>query len=250
MGRLSYLVSGISEAGLIKETHEDSFVYKVVHTGDRYAGIFAVADGVGGLERGEVASAFAISEINKWWESEFKSHFDQRDYLAASLVDVFRKINDALIQYGKGNGMKTGTTLTVLLLIDETAIVSHVGDSRLYRLSGFPAKRFFQVTTDHSCMIEAIRDGQKYLKSVLTDCLGNKETFSIYTDLFEVRRNETFVISSDGIYKTISSAKLADIVRKHGEDVEKMCEEMIVTAKNNKETDNLSVIAVRTVGSK
>ena len=70
MSRLILDVYGISDVGIRKEVNEDSFVYKVANIDDSVAGLFAVADGVGGLSEGDRASQTCIRRINLWWESE------------------------------------------------------------------------------------------------------------------------------------------------------------------------------------
>jgi protein phosphatase len=168
-------VFGITDAGTVKEINEDSFVYKVVNIGENMAGIFAVADGVGGLQKGDIASATAISILNKWWEEVFKNNYKDRDYLVKSLIRIPEIINTELLDMINKDGIKMATTLSVMLIYKKEAFVVNVGDSRIYKVQkGLFKPSIRQLTQDHSTFVNREVDGKIFRKSVLTECLWNK----------------------------------------------------------------------------
>lgn len=237
-------VAGISDAGIVKEVNQDSFVFKVVDTGDYYSGIFAVADGVGGLEKGEIASAVAISNLNKWWEHEFKSHYQDQPYLLKSLVTMLKTANLEIIRLGQADGVKMATTMSVLFIHMNQAIIVHVGDSRIYKASGHISPKILQLTQDHSCFINREVNGRLVRKNVLTDCLGNREEFKYFSSMEPINKNESYIICSDGIYKTMDDKEILKAIRSAKNDVQVICSSLTDKVKSNGETDNISVIAV------
>jgi|LSQX01.2.fsa_nt_gb protein phosphatase len=247
MKKLRIEVSGITDVGIEKKVNEDSFFYKVVDAGTCYAGIFAVADGVGGLEKGEVASRKAISDINKWWENDFKNNFNNKEYLIQSLISTINETNLELISIARNNSIRTATTIVVLIIWNNNWLVLNVGDSRVYRINGLFSNKINQLTQDHSCMINKEIDGRIIRKNVLTECIGNRERINHYCNLDTIKRNDIFIICSDGIYKTITDRELADITKTNKDSMDRLCNSLVETAKQKGESDNISVIAVRLV---
>jgi len=236
--------AGLSDAGIVKEINQDSFVYKVVDTGDYYAGIFAVADGVGGLEKGEIASAVAISNLNKWWEHEFKSHYQDQAYLVKSLITMLKTANLEIIRIGQTEGIKMGTTMSVLFIHMDQAIIVHVGDSRIYKASGLISPKIMLLTQDHTCFINREVGGRMVRKNVLTDCLGIREEFKYFSSMEPIGKNENYIVCSDGIYKTMEDKEILRIIRSAKNDMQQICGCLADKVKSNGETDNISVIAV------
>ncbi len=245
MKRLNFEAFGISDVGIDKQVNQDSFVYKVVETGDFCCGIFAVADGVGGLEKGEVASSIAISCINKWWENDFKSNVSDLDFLIKSLIQTIKDANDQIKKLADAKSIKMATTLSVLFLYKDSYFIINVGDSRIYKISNFFSGRITQLTQDHSQIIEKTYNGQLVRKSVLTQCLGNKDSFEYFCTTEKLKKNDYFMLCSDGIYKTQPSEVVLKILRENIKNISKICSGLIDNAKVNNEKDNISVIVVR-----
>lgn len=239
-------VFGITDAGTVKEINEDSFVYKVVNAGENMAGIFAVADGVGGLQKGDIASKTAISILNKWWEEVFKNHYKDREYLVKSLIRVPEIINTELMDMINKDGIKMATTFSVMLIYKKEAFIVHVGDSRIYKVQkGLFKPSIRQLTQDHSTFVNKEVDGKIFRKNVLTECLGNKEKFNYFSYAEELSPNDLYLLCSDGIYKTQEMQEIKEVIVKSRYQVKIICEELVQRAKGKKERDNISVIAVR-----
>jgi protein phosphatase len=240
---LNIQAAGLTDAGTCKSVNQDNFVYKIVEADNSYAGIFAVADGVGGLDRGEVASTIAISNINKWWNDDFKKYFNDAETLKQSLILCFKKSNEDIIQYSKQNNMRTATTLSALLIHKNMYYIVHTGDSRIYRIDG----KIELLTVDQSCYINKTVNGITYRKSVLTDCLGSKESLNCHHTFGEIYKNQIFVLCSDGIYKTIEDAEIHRCIKRNKNALEQCCLGLVNEAKNRGETDNITLIIAKIV---
>lgn len=245
MRKLNFEVFGITDVGIEKQINQDSFVYKVVEAGDFCYGIFAVADGVGGLENGEVASSLAISNINKWWENDFKNNVNNYDYLINTLIKTLKDANEKIIKVAESKSCKMATTLSVLFLYKNNYFIIHIGDSRIYKLSNNFGTKIIQLTEDHSQIIQKNYNGKLVQKSVLTQCLGNRSQISHFCLTDKIKKNDYFLLCSDGIYKTLSNENIFSIFKDNAKDINQVCIRLIESAKNNNEKDNISVILVR-----
>ena len=243
MNRLKYDVYGISDVGIKKEINEDSFVYKVADVNDNTAALFAVADGVGGLSEGDRASQTCIKRINLWWESELSRYAaGNTDIDTGSLKEAIIDSNERILKMSYDRGIRSGTTLTMLALLNKTAVIAHVGDSRCYRLRKNILWHFNKLTTDHSCEKTKFVDGVTTVKNVLTDCVGFRQEFRLDMMTFDISDGDYYMLCSDGIYKTQSDSVIEDRIRHGKGDLKKICEDLVTGAKKNNETDNISVI--------
>lgn len=241
MGILKISSFGISDIGRVKKVNQDSFVYKIVEASNSYAGLFAVADGVGGLKDGEVSSAIAISNLNKWWAGDFKDLYNDTDKLITSLVECFTKSNVEIMDYSKSKKIRTATTLSVLFIHKNMYYIVHIGDSRVYKIT----KKIARLTIDHSCYVDKIINGKTYKQSALTECLGNRAQINCYCDSGEISKNDIFMLCSDGVCKTIEDNEILNIIRKEKSDLGKACQIVINEAEERGETDNITLILAK-----
>ncbi|MCR5804134.1 MAG: protein phosphatase 2C domain-containing protein [Clostridia bacterium] len=245
MSRLILDVYGISDVGIRKDVNEDSFVYKVANIDDSVAGLFAVADGVGGLSEGDRASQTCIRRINLWWESELTRYSGgegtiDTNSLRESIIDS----NSRILKMSADKGVRSGTTLTMLAVFNKRAVIAHVGDSRCYRLRKNILWHFNRMTTDHSCEKTNLVDGVTTVKTVLTDCIGFRQDFRLDISEIDISDGDSFLLCSDGIYKTQDDSVIEECMRRERKAVKNICEELVNGAKEKKETDNISVIAL------
>lgn len=227
---------GISDVGRVKQVNQDSLFCAVSDDGKN--GIFAVADGVGGLKFGEVASAKATEHIKKWWQKFSMSGFAQtNEEIADSLSELIFAVNNDIYAFNAENQTKSATTLSLLLLHGEYYCIAHVGDSRVYACVR-SKKKIYQLTTDHSKDIVVEHNGRKMIKSALTDGIGYKK--SIRCDLYFGCLNYAvsgFLVCSDGVYKRQNEQQIADILFA---DEPNACNNLILGAKQAGESDNIT----------
>ena len=246
MNKVEYEVAGISDVGIAKKVNEDSLVYKVADMGSNFAGIFAIADGVGNLQKGELASSMAVTKIIEWWENEFMNRSGDFAYLKNTLYSTIEDANNQLVNLQITDNLKTASTLSVMFLYGDNCTIYNVGDSRIYKYTHNIFKpKMQQLTEDHSCEIEKNVNGSIIRKNVLTEYIGKKSNLSILRKECRAKPGEIYIVCSDGIYKTMTTDGIRQIVGRNKDDMVSVCRELVKKVKNNKETDNISVIAVK-----
>ena len=237
----------VTDIGIIKPVNEDSCICKVIDN-SIHAGVFAVADGVGGLPRGELASAIAISNLNDWYRGALDKNYSAPMIVCDELSELFEKTNRQLMEIYHKEDICTATTLSAMLILKDTFIYSHIGDCRIYRIrNNVFRSELERITSDQTAVVDKLVNGKPSKKVMLTDCLGFTDTCNNCCGSGLIKRNEIYLICSDGVYKTISDDVIRSIVRRYKNDMNKICKELVKTAKTNRETDNISVIAVKII---
>ncbi len=225
-----------SDTGRIRQANEDS--YLVVD------GLFAVADGMGGHQAGEVASRLALESL-------------QTEFTAAGtdvLVRAVEGANRALVQRSAADpelaGM--GTTLVAMALVDaagrEAIGVVNVGDSRLYLMSDGDLT---QITEDHSLVASMERQGRLTAaeaavhpqRNILTRALGIDG--SVLVDSWEILPvvGDRYLICSDGLFNEVDENRIAATLRRLA-DPDEVCRELIRLANEGGGRDNITCVVV------
>ncbi|MGH9944345.1 MAG: PP2C family protein-serine/threonine phosphatase [Pyrinomonadaceae bacterium] len=235
-------VAAISDRGLSERrpVNEDSFL------SDAERRIFAVADGVGGAEAGEVASQTAIEVL----DDAFRHHRDGDD--VEDLMEIaFQRANSTIFQLSreKERFSMMATTIVALHLDGRRATVGHVGDSRLYRLT--PAGQLLRETSDHSMVEEEVRAGRMTpeqaathpSRNVISRALGAEPTVEADLKTVEVEDGTVFLLCSDGITRHLPDAELGALLY-GGRSLEAACEEMKRLCYERGAEDNLTAVTV------
>ncbi len=190
--------AAITHSGLVREGNEDAFlVWPEVN-------LAVVADGMGGHQAGEVASALAVEHIRE----ALVSTGEVPDTLQAQLVLVqaIREANDRIgvlsEEDEKLKGM--GTTVVALWMIGRKGLAVHVGDSRLYRIRGGHLE---QMTQDHSLLNELQRHGivnaeqaaKDPRRHVLTRALGGRQELEVESTVLDLRAGDRYLLCTDGL---------------------------------------------------
>lgn len=223
-----------THVGKVREKNEDSMGAR----GD----LFVIADGMGGHNAGEIASALAVEYVLGMNENE--KLFDE------ALQDAVNQANAALLETSRQNpdcnGM--GTTLAVLKLMDDEAVIAHVGDSRIYHWREGEIQR---VTRDHSLVEELIINGgitseqarSHPQRHILTRALGSLESPEITIEKIATAPGDRFLLCSDGLTGVIDDEALKDVIGSR-DDLQALAEYMVDLANERGGPDNISVILV------
>lgn len=187
-------VYAITDVGKVRPINEDS--YYMPREGERFC---AVADGMGGHNAGEVASAMAVES--------FSRHMRQVDTITGdAMIWAVEKANDAVYRAAWGNedmsGM--GTTFSALAEQGRTVYLAHVGDSRIYLLRD---GAITQVTTDHTLVEEMVQRGMLTAqearvhprRNIITRALGTEPFVDVDLVQIDVRPGDAFFLCSDGM---------------------------------------------------
>ena len=224
--------------------NEDSYLVKPEH------GIFAVADGVGGAEAGEVASQTAIEVLEEAFRNQ-RDGEDVEDLLEIAVQRANASIHRMSREHPKFAMM--ATTVVALHIDGLRATVGHVGDSRLYRVA--PGGQISRETEDHSVVEEEVRAGRMTpeqaqthpSRNVISRALGAEPDVEVDLNVIEVEPGTTFLICTDGITRHISDQELASIVG-GASDLQAACEEMKSRCFERGAEDNLTAVLVRVGG--
>jgi protein phosphatase len=236
------IVGAATDAGNVRDRNEDLLYVpdqSVVEQSDVV--ILALADGMGGYERGEVASKIAIDTL--------LSKFSQADSDDPVLLlkQAYRDANRVIFDDGsaKGDHNIMGTTLVAAVIRDDDLTIGNVGDSRAYLLR---AGRLNQVTTDHSLVAEQVKMGvmtedearESTHKNIITRAIGHRERVEV--DIFEIKLlpEDKLFLSSDGIHDYLSDDEILDVLKVM--EPEPATKELISRALNAGSTDNVSAV--------
>jgi serine/threonine protein phosphatase PrpC len=213
--------------------------------------VFAVADGVGGAQAGEVASQTAIEVLTE----AFTQHGTGED--AEDLMEIaIQRANDSIYRLSREQPKfaMMATTIVALHLDNYRATVGHVGDSRLYRMT--PDGQLRRETDDHSLVEEEVRAGRMTPeqalshpgRNVISRALGAESAVEVDLRSFEVDAGTIFLLCSDGITRHIPDEELSALLRS-ASDLEGTCAELKRLCYQRGAEDNLTAVLVRVGGN-
>jgi serine/threonine protein phosphatase PrpC len=235
--------SALTDRGLNdrRPLNEDAFLH------DRERSIFAVADGVGGAEAGEVASQTAIEVLDEAFRHQVDGA-DVEDLMELAIQRANASIHQMAQEHAKFSMM--ATTIVALHLKGNIATFGHVGDSRLYRLT--PDGKLHRETEDHSIVEEEVRAGRMTpeqaanhpSKNVISRALGAEEAVEVDMKTMEVEDGTEFLLCTDGITRHVSDNEIRQlmVVSNNPEDI---CNELKQRCYERGAEDNLTVVVVR-----
>lgn len=240
-------ISVQSDRGLVREQNED-YVGVWELPGNRGL-LFAVADGMGGHERGEVASSLAVITL---WDTFRKG--DGREP-AELMEEAFRKANQRIYRLARRRRHIMGTTLTAALIHhpegsgEAELVVGHVGDSKAYLLRG---GAFRQLSRDHSVVGELLRNGglseweaRKHpQRHVLTRALGVEWVVEVDVHRERLWRGDMVVLATDGLTNLVSTLEIRELLLSGREDFPSLAPRLCRLANDRGGYDNVSVVAV------
>ncbi|HEY0003590.1 MAG TPA: PP2C family serine/threonine-protein phosphatase [Pyrinomonadaceae bacterium] len=235
--------ASVSDRGLSEKRplNEDSYF------ADAERRIFAVADGVGGANAGEVASQTAVEVLNE----AFRHNLDDADI--EDLMELAIQRANASIHRMAQEQPKfamMATTVAALHLDGRVATIGHVGDSRVYRLT--PDGRLLRETVDHSVVEEEVRAGRMTAaqaanhpsRNVISRALGAEEGVDVDLKTIEVEEGTTFLLCSDGITRHLSDDEIRELLSGN-DSLDSICEEMKRRCYERGAEDNLTAVIVR-----
>ena len=224
-----------TDTGRQRQANEDALFAR--------APLFAVADGMGGAQAGEVASQIATETL----EGTDPGDQAPEPYLRRVLEDANARIHGLAQKDASTSGM--GTTLTAVLIRDDEISIAHVGDSRAYLYRDDELKR---LTSDHSLVEELRRQGrltdeqaeEHPQRSIITRALGPEPVVEVDTMTYQSRAGDVIMICSDGLTTMVSEARVAEILAE-SPGLDASVARMIDEANANGGRDNITVVAFR-----
>src|SRR4029078_4672824 len=232
--------AALSDRGLHERRplNEDALLH------DRERSIFAVADGVGGAEAGEVASQTAIEVLDEAFRHQTDGS-DVEDLMELAIQRANASIHQMAQEHARFSMM--ATTIVALHVNGNLATFGHVGDSRLYRLS--PDGHLYRETEDHSIVEEEVRAGRMTpeqaanhpSKNVISRALGAEDNVEVDMKVMEVDDGTEFLLCTDGITRHISDNELRQVLVLN-DDLGGVCSELKERCYQRGAEDNLTVV--------
>jgi PPM family protein phosphatase len=226
--------SALTDTGRRRPQNEDTFVCEPP--------LFAVADGVGGAQAGEIASRLAATALEERAANALGEE---------TLVALLHEANERIFRYALEDPSAAGMgTVVTALLVDEaagTVAIGHVGDSRAYRLRDGALE---QLTPDHSLVGELVRAGQLSTeeaeqhphRSVITRAVGTEPVVEVETMTVEAAPGDLYLICSDGLTDIVRDTQIVDVIAAAGSEPDAAAEALVATANRNGGIDNITVV--------
>lgn len=235
-------ISSATGVGKVRSLNEDSFFVSDVCTNDTVLAI--VADGMGGHNAGEVASAEAVNAIK---ESNFCSGKDIKTVLSDAIACANNAIYKMSTKNPQLHGM--GTTTTACVITQNKVTVAHVGDSRLYLIH---SGEMTQITKDHSLVEMLIENGtitkedakNHPQKNVITRAIGTNN--SVECDIYEFTADadDIILLCTDGLVNMVEEEKILSLIS-NTKDFENLADILIKEAENAGGLDNITAVLVK-----
>ncbi len=264
--KFHYTAAARTDVGICKSINQDSLTVKVANTPLGEAAIAILCDGMGGLEHGEVASAVVVRAYDKWFMEEFPNSLiygADSGLFQRSWRGIAIECNGRIMDYSKSVRATMGTTLTILLLIDGSYYISHVGDCRVYVMGNgieqLTADQTYvarEVALGHMTPLQAQNDSRR---NVLLQCIGTGKNIEPEFYQGRVYKGDSFLLCSDGFRHEITEKEIYDKCHngllniKWGIDnrlensgiMSSQLKNLIETNKKRGEKDNISAILIK-----
>lgn len=239
-----------SDSGRVRDHNEDYLGYVLPEAPEQaqtHGWLFALADGVGGQAKGEVASRTAVETLLSGFQRAGGG-----EQLRSLLPRLVQAANEKVFETGLASqprGLAMATTLVACALRFDRVVVSHVGDSRCYSIRHGHATA---LTRDHTLVGERARLGlisaqgaaEAENRHVLTRSLGNAMFVGVETSDHLLLSGDVLLLCSDGLHGAIPAAEMAGIVTRNT-DLNAAAGELIDTANERDGADNVSVQLIR-----
>ena len=209
--------------------------------------LFAVADGMGGAQAGEVASKLAAAALSDTDPGALSG----TERVTSLFQEANRRVYERSATDPAVSGM--GTTMTVGLVEGDEVVIGHVGDSRAYLLRD---GRFEQLTDDHSLVNELMKSGKLSpeeaethpQRAVITRALGTDPDVDVDAFAVGAHEGDVFLICSDGLTTMVDDDDILTLLERHHDDLPKAAKALIAAANRSGGEDNITVVAFEIAG--
>jgi protein phosphatase len=223
-----------SNTGNKRRRNEDSFVVAPP--------LFAVADGMGGAQAGEVASKLAAAAL----KDTDAGTAGGEERVVALIQEANRRVYERSNADPAASGM--GTTITAALVEGTRVTFGHVGDSRAYLLRDGVME---QLTEDHSLVNELMKTGKLSpeeaethpQRSVITRALGTDPDVDVDTFVIDAKEADLFLICSDGLTTMVADEDILELLERNHDDLDRAAKALVAAANRAGGEDNITVVA-------
>lgn len=256
---MNFIIAADTDIGNVRKTNQDSVAVLVADTKLGAIGFGIVCDGMGGLAKGELASATLINSMIKWFKEELPAHIKKNKiddtFIQEQWTRIIKNTDNIIKSYGLENNIKLGTTISAILLTQNRYYAVNAGDSRVYELYNNNVR---QITEDHTLVArelkyniitpeEAKNDPRN---SILIKCVGASK--AVNPDFFfgDTIQNATYMLCSDGFRHFVSDEEIYSFFSpKLNTDkniMQSNIRKLIDISKLRKEKDNITAALIKT----
>lgn len=254
---MNYLTASHTDIGIKKSTNQDSLLVQQAQTDYGPVLLAVLCDGMGGLQKGELASASLVRDFSAWFHRELPALLQdglQQEALRESWDRLIQQSNIKIASYGAKANISLGTTCVALLLVGSLYYILNVGDSRVYLISD----NVYQLTKDQTYVQREI-DAQRMTyeqslvdpqRSVLLQCIGASSIVEPAYYVGNVQPNQCYLLCCDGFRHVVDPSEffryLGPQVAVNREIMRKNLEYLTELNKQRQETDNITAALVKT----
>ena len=251
---MEYISGMYTDIGSSRKSNQDSLCIMQANYKDNKILMAIVCDGMGGLEKGEVASSAVVECFVKWFEEELpKLPVFTLQYIRARWGECLTDISNKINKFGSSNNFMIGTTFTGIFFINDEYFWVHVGDSRLYVFENEQAK---QLTKDHTVVAREVENGTITLeeakhnraKNKLTQCIGASKQLQPNLGFGKATHGNIFLLCSDGLYHKLMDHELSKSYWDNANtsrELESLLYETVRNIIRRGEKDNVSAVMIK-----
>lgn len=235
---MSFKSSATTHVGMVRKVNQDSYAER------SDIGVWAVADGMGGHEAGEIASAMVTDHIKSLAPNE--NIVDMLDAVEKSIMAANQALIDRAASYDAQR--VPGSTVVVLIINGDQGAIVWAGDSRIYRRRD---NMITQLTRDHSHVQDLVEQGvileseaeSHPMANVITRAVGISEPLELDSQWIDVRPDDQFLLCSDGLSRLVTNDELQSMMA--NKDSEEVTQSLLHTALVRGARDNVTLICVK-----
>lgn len=253
---MNFLTAVHTDVGIKKSTNQDSALIMEANTDIGKVMLAVICDGMGGLAKGEVASAALINAFSQWFENNLPDYLsapDLKDAVFRDWGEIVAGMNEKISSYGSSQRISLGTTVVAVLFVNNEYYILNVGDSRAYCIYD----RVYQLTKDQTFVQREMDAGRMTYeeamnspqRNVLLQCIGASPMVEPAFYSGNVSPGQVYMLCSDGFRHLISEQELYERLNPGvltNENI--MLDNAVYLTELNKyrrEQDNISVILIR-----
>lgn len=257
---MNFIAAADTDIGIKKSTNQDSLTLRIADTACGQVILAVICDGMGGLSKGELASAVVIRAFSAWFEKKLPQIIKQKKSLSDEIIKsewmtIVNNENERLRNYGLENNVRLGTTITAMIAWENHYFVMNVGDTRAYKITD----SLMQITNDQTFVAREVAMGRMTpeealvspQRNILLQCIG--VTASVVPEFFsgEFEPDTSFMICSDGFRHLVTPQEILNEFKPRSlgdsSDMKRHIRNLIEMNKIRMEADNITALLVKAV---
>ncbi|MCM1543483.1 MAG: serine/threonine-protein phosphatase [Blautia sp.] len=254
-GKMHFTIAADTDVGTTKDTNQDSILVKHGKCLGGELLMAIVCDGMGGLSKGELASATVVRSFSKWFDEELPYELEDPDLrvIGGKWSFMLKDLNLSILEHAQKENITMGTTFTGILFIGDRYMIAHVGDTRVYHIG----KGMEQLTKDQTYINREISRGNMTPEQAKTDkrrnmllqCVGASDLLEPEIMIGESEKG-AYMLCTDGFRHEITDTEMYESLNPvnfyNKEAMHSNARYLIDLVKQRKEKDNISVILIKT----